>query len=624
MDAPLFMNLWFQTLRFSSRSLYKNKWLSVAILLTLAAGIGANTAVFTVVYAVLLAPLPSPHPEQLVVIESRMSGHQDYISAGEFFDWKRDLTAFADLNAWSGGGFNLSNEDQPENILASHVTTGFFRMMGERFALGRDFLSEERQTGRDHEVVLTHAMWERLGADSQIIGKPLRMDNEPYTVVGVLAPGYRDRGGAQLIVPLTFSEEQLNHDYHWLNVIGRLKPLSSVQQAQANLDSVNEQITRQYPNSSKGRAISIEPLRNASLPHDRSLMLWLLLGTVTLILLIACVNIANLLLARGLSRRREIAVRIALGATRGRVFAQLMTESLMLAAIGGILGLAMGAGLVRVAAGMLPAHLFPEQASLHVSLPVLAFTILVTALTGVVFGSVPAWLASRVDLQTHMRAGGAAGVGQVQKRLRKALVAGEFALALGLLSAAGTLIHTFWNLTRVDLGVRTDHTLTFVLGAPQSRSKDPDEIVQYYHQILARIKTVPGVEGAAVMSGMPLQVPGFSMPFTFTGALATTDRHFSASVQQVSPEYFSTFGIQLTSGREFTEQDRSGAVRTAMVSQKFVDRYLAGVDPLQQRIRMQEFIPGVSKLGPAVRMADRRGLSYCSQLRPERRWRSRD
>jgi putative ABC transport system permease protein len=238
-----------RTFQFSMRSLYKNRWLSLAILLTLAVGTGANTTMFTVVYAVLLAPLPSPNPEQLTIVASKVGGHSDYVSAADFLDWKQNVPAFTELNAWSGGGFNLSLDEEPENILAMHVTTGYFHMLGDHFSLGRDFRDAEGELGNDHEVILTHKMWLRLGGDQRIVGTVLRMDGEPYTVVGVLNPGYRDREGPQLIVPLAFKPVQLNHEYHWLTVMGRIAPPYTLPQVQAGLDTVNKRISQQFPNS---------------------------------------------------------------------------------------------------------------------------------------------------------------------------------------------------------------------------------------------------------------------------------------------------------------------------------------------------------------------------------------
>lgn len=588
-----------QSLGFGLRMLLKNPGVSFTILLTLALGIGANTAMFTVNYAVFLAPLPYPHPEQLVTIQSEFQGNRDWVTAGDFLDWQRQSTAFQDMNAWTGGGFNMAIQDQPENVAANHVTTGFYRMMGDHFYLGRNFLREEGVAGKDHVVVLTYRMWKRLGADAKVLNTVVRLDDEPYTVVGVLSPGVRDKG-APISVPLIFKPDQLNHDYHWINVVGRLKKGVSVTQAQMEIDALAARNAKIFPKSSQGWRVSVEPFKNASLSSDRQSALWLLLGAVVLVLLIACVNVANMLLANGISRQKEVAVRCALGASRGTVFAQFLTESLMLAIGGSLLGVAVGYAMLKGFLLVMPAGTLPAQADLRLNLPVLAFTLALATIAGVVFGCGPAWFASRINPCEAMKEGSRSGTGPGHRRIRRLLILSEFALALTLLAGAGLTIHSFWNLVRVDLGVRTDHVLTFVIAAPELRSKEPERLVSYYHQILTSIKSVPGVSHATVMSGMPLDVPGFSMPFTIAGHPLDPSQRPGAVVQQITPEYFSTFGIQLLKGRGFTEQDSASSVKVAMVNEDFVHHFLGDDDPLQQRIVMQQFIPGVAKLGPAV------------------------
>jgi putative ABC transport system permease protein len=591
-----------RNLRFCARTLWKNPGLTLTVLLTLALGIGANTAIFTVDYATLLAPLPYPQPEQLVVVWSKIQTFHNGISAGDFIDWKRENSSFQDINAFTGGSFNIASKDQPENIDGRQVTTGFFKMMGRPFFLGRDFLPEEGVDGKDHVVILTHKLWSHLGADHRIIGQPMRINGEPYTVVGVLPPGLDDRSDSQLAVPLVFKPEQVNHDFHWLLSIARLKPGVTVQQAQADMDSVALHIAQDNPKSNKGWGVFVEPLKNDFLPSERKQTLWLLLGAVAFILLIACVNVANLLLARGLARQKELAVRSALGATRKTIFEQLITESLVLAVTGGVLGIGIGYAMLRALIAIMPRGTLPDEADLHLNLLILLFTLAATTVAGLLFGSAPAWYASRVDPGETLKEGNRTGVGAGRHRLRQALVIGEFALALSLLAGAGLAIHSFLNLLRVDLGIRTDHVLTFYLPVPDSRSKDPEKIIAYYRQILSSVSAVPGVSSASAMTGLPLFGAGFGMPFTIVGKPAFNDPSMrpNTGFGMVTPGYFQTFGVRIVNGRAFTEQDTASSVKVAVVNEDFVKKYFKDADPLRQRVSVEQLIPGVTKLGPAV------------------------
>ncbi len=591
-----------QNIRFSLRLLGRNPGLAITVLLTVALGIGANTAIFTVDYATLLAPLPFPQPNQLVMVWSKIQGNRNGIAAGDFTDWKQQNTVFSDLNAFSGTSFNIATKDQPQFLQASLTTTGLLQMEGEPLFLGRYFLPEEGQAGHEHVVILTHKLWLKLGADRKIVGTTLRLDGEPYTVVGVQAPGDADRGQNQLTVPLVFKPEQLNHDFHWLLAMGRMKPGVTLQQAQQNMDAVTAHIAQMYPKSDKGWGAKVEPLKNDFLPPERIHMLWLLLGAVGFVLLIACVNVANLLLARGMTRQKELAVRSALGAARSTIFAQLLTESLLLTLAGGALGVCVGYAMLQGLIAVMPRGTLPNEADLRLNLPILLFTLGATTLAGLLAGSAPAWYASRIDPGEALKEGGRTGTSAAKHRLRRTLVIGEFALALALLAGAGLAIHSFWNLTRVDLGLRTDHVLTFSLPVPDSRSKDPVQIAAYYRNILAHIDAVPGVSHAAVSTGYPLHGVGFGMPFTLAGGPAYSDpsQRPGSGFGMVTPDYVSTFGLHLVKGRSFSEQDTANGVKVVMVNQSFAKKYLQGKDPLRQRVVVEQLIPGVQKLGPPV------------------------
>lgn len=576
-----------QNVSYAARILLKNPAFTVTAVLTLALGIGATTAIFSVVYAVF-EPMPYPKPDQLVMVWSKVQGNRNPVSAGDFLEWKRRSTSFQDMHAWSGGSFNIATRERPEQIEGSPRTPGFFKMEGLPMMLGRDFLPEEGEPGRDHVVILSNRLWTKhFGADPDIIGKEIRMNGEPYTVVGVMPPGMYDRLPMQLWVSLAFKPQQINHDARFILVMGRLKDGVSIEQAQSEMNGIAAQLQHEYPKSNTNWEISVEPLHLNFLEPTTRRNLWLLLGAVAFLLLIACVNVANLLLARGTSRQREVAVRAALGASRLRVFSQFLTESLVLAAVGGALGVLLARLILDAITLVMPptGTMLPSEANIRISVPVLLFTIAVTGISGLLFGSVPAWQATRLDLNEVLKSGGRTGGGARRNALRLLVVA-EFSLALTLLASGGLALRGFWNLTQVDLGIRREHVLVFNLPVPDGRLKGPDEIRSYYRQMLEKVDAVPGVSKVAAMSGV-------GMPFSIVGQPeAGPGERPAAGFLMVTPGYAETMGIRVTKGRSFNDQDSATSTRVAMVNEYFANRFLSGVDPLRQRISVEEVIPG--------------------------------
>ena len=598
---PFLETLW-RNLRYGLRQLRKKPGLTVTVLVTLALGIGANTAIFTVDYATLLAPLPYPQAGQLVIVWSKIRGHRNSISVADFLDWKRTSTAFQDLNAQTERSFNIATRDQPENIQGRVTTPGLYRMLGYPFFLGRDFLPEEGKPGSDHVIILTHKFWERLGSNPRVLGMAIRMDGEPYTVVGVFAPGLTDRGQGEFAVPLAFTPDQINRDTHWLIAMGRLKPGGTIRQAQEEMDAVSARIAGIYPKTNKGWGASVELLKNDFIPSEHIVTLWLLLGAVGFVLLIACVNVANLLLARSLVLQKEMAVRSALGAKPAAIFGQRLAESLLLAVAGGALGIGCGYALLQGLVAVMPPDTLPSEADLSLNFTILLFTLIATTLAGLLSGCAPAWYASRVDAADALKEGGCSGTGPGFHRLRRTLVILEFALTLPLLAGAGLAIHSFWNLMRVDLGVRTDHMLTFFLPQPDTRPGNPEQTVAYYRRMLAGIASVPGVSHVSAETGTPLERAGFSAYFSIAGQPAYTDPSLrpGAGFQMITPDYFRTFGIRLIRGRMFTDQDNASAIKVAIVNQDLADRFLKGRDPLRERVIAPPLILGSTQAGSPV------------------------
>jgi predicted permease len=550
----------------------------------------------------LLAPLPYDQPDRIVMVWSKVNGSRNGVSAGDFLDWQRQNTVFDSIAAWTGGQMSLSSSAHPEQVNAEPCTPGFLHVLGQPFLLGRDFLPEEGQLGKELETILTYKLWKnRFGGDRHIVGQQIRMDGKQYTVVGVLAPGATDRVQSQLYVPLAFKPEFINHEFHWILVMARLKPGVTVAQANANMDSVTRQIAADNPKSNQGWGATVEPLQNDFLNRNVIRALWILLGAVAFVLLIACANVANLLLARGTARQKEIAVRGALGATRGQLFFQFLTESVTLAGIGGALGIFLAWVFLKAIVALMPPFTLPSEADVTLNVPVLLFTVAATMLSGILFGCAPAFQAARLNLNDTLKEGGRSGSGAGKHKLRYALVLAEFALALTLLAGAGMTIHSVWHLTHVDMGFRTDHILTFNLPVPIDRLKGAEEINAFYRQLIERVQSVPGIVSVSVSTGMPVQGTNFGMPFDIAGkAVADRSQRPGAGFNMVTPGYFQTFGIRIARGRAFSEADIAGGARVAIVNSTLVKKYFPNVDPLTQRLVIEQIVPATAKLGDAV------------------------
>jgi len=589
-------------IRYGVRLLARNPGFTAVAVLTLALGIGANTAIFSFVHGTLIEPLPYHDPEQLVMVWSKpRPDSRNSAAAGDFLDWKAQSTVFQGLHAWTGRSVSLAmGNDRPEQLQAAPVTPGWIGNFGLHLLLGRDFLPEEGEIGKDDKVILSYSLWqERFGGDPAILGREVRLDGKPHTVVGVLRRGAADRVQHRLYLPLAFTPEQVNHDFHWLTVMGRLKPGVTLEQANAEMGVIASRIAEAFPASKKGWGISVEPLQNNFLPRNTILGLWFLLAGVSFVLLIACANVANLLLARGAVRQREVAVRASLGASPRQIAGQFVVESVVLASLGGILGTALAAALMRAILALMPAFTLPSEVDPRLSVPVLLFTLAAALVSGVLFGCAPAWQATRLDLNETLKEGGRSAVGR-RSRVQRVLVVAEFALALTLLAGGGLAVHSLMNLSRVDLGFPTERLLTFFLPVPPARLEGPERVLLFYGQLRDRIATLPGVRSVAVSTGAPLQ-GGFGMAFNVVGRPAAQgSARDAAAFVMATPEYFPTFGFQILRGRGLTEQDVAGSRRVALVNETFVKRHLASVDPLAQRLAVDELTPGQARVGRPI------------------------
>ena len=591
--------LW-RDIRYGLRLLWKSAGFTSVSLLALALGIGATTAIFSLLYSVLLAPLPYADSDRIVMVWSHQKGERDGTSPNDYLDWQKQATVFDSLSAWTGDGFTITTPEWTEQVQASRVAPGFFdALFGANVVLGRHFVADDAQPGNDHVVILNNKFWrERFGGDPGVVGKKLHMSGELFTVLGVAAPSPSDVGDSKMNVPLVFKPGELKRENHLLLVMGRLKRGISLEAANAEMTVIAKNLSESYPKTNAGLTVTVEPLKDDFLPKNTRLGLWLMMGAVGFVLLIACVNIANLLLAWGTARQKEIAVRAAQGASRARIFRQFLIESLSLAIMGGILGTVLSVALLRGVMSLLPRNQLgiPYEADPHLSIPVLLFTLGATLLSGVLFGCFPAWHAARQNISDMLKEGGrssSAGVGH--NRLRRVLVVAEFALALILVGGAGLILRSFWNITQVDLGIRRDHVLTFNVPIQHEHTSTSAQIRSVYQQLQERIAAVPGVLKVAIAPGLPAAGSG-RLHFTIVGQPSDdSDNDINKEPQTifmpVTPDYYETYGIRITRGRYLDARDVAGGPRVAMVSESFARQYLPGLDPLTQRVKIVELLP---------------------------------
>ncbi len=577
--------------RFAVRLLRRSPGFTAVSVLTLALGIGSTTAIFSVVYGLFFAPLPYRQADRLVMVWEQEAGERRGVPPSSYLEWKRQATAFADINAWGGGPVNLATADQPESVEAGRATPGFLGMLGygHPLALGRSFVDEEGIVGRDKVVILTYRLWQdRFAGDPRIIGKPVRIDDEPHTVVGVLGEGPADHQQSKVWLPLAITEQQIRDGNGSLNVMARLEDDVEVPEANARMRALQGSIERLRESPRPPRSVSVEPFRNNFVRDSTKRGVWLLLGAVGFLLLIACANVANLLLTRGTSRRRELAIRTAIGASRAAIARQLIIESLVVAAAGGLLGAMLARVIIDAVVALMPAYTLPSETEITLSVPVLLFAFATCTVAGLLAGLAPAWRASRTEIAEVMKEGGRS-VSSGRDRLRRALVVIEFALALILLAGGGMAVHALVTLMRVDLGFRAESLVTFSLPVARGKLASGGQTEAFYRSLLEQAQAVPGAQKISLSTSIPVEGANFGTGWTLEGRPAERARG-GGPVNMVTPEYFTTFGIAMISGRPFDDRDRGGSLPVAIVNQAFVKQYLPDVDPIGQRVVFPPFL----------------------------------
>jgi predicted permease len=586
-------------LRYGVRILRKSPGFTIVAALTLALGIGATAAIFSVVEAVLLRPLPYPDSGQLVRVFTITPTQPHFpVAIADFYDFRQKSIGLSSSALYAERDLDLTTGDRPEHLSAMGVTHEYFRVLGYHPALGRDFDEKEEYKDNNHVVILSDRLWRtRFDSDPNIVAKSVQLSGEVFTVIGVMPPGVQHVGGdfhstahgdtVDLWWPLPLqphSEGGCDRGCHYLNMVARLYAPTTVPQVSAQMNSVAEELSKLSPNNNQDSHVLIVPLKDEVVGRAR-LMLSVVMAAVGFLLLIACVNVANLSLARATSRQREIGVRAVLGAGRGRLLRQMLTESLLLAAVGTALGLPLAKWGVVALVAVSPTQL-PRLQSVHLDFGVLAFTIGVTVITALVFGLAPALATLRTDVNRTIRDTGSRGstASSGPATLRNWLVVSEIALALMLLAGAGLLMRTFLNLQHVEMGFRPGHVLTFHINPPQKRYPKDDDFIRFQKNLTARLRALPGAQLVAEASDIPWDGYDENSNFSIVGASAEVNNSTEAQYHFVSPDYFRAVGIPLLSGRFFAETDTPTSQPVMIINAALARRYFAGQDPVGKRL----------------------------------------
>ena len=568
-------------LRYAGRMVRKHPLFSLAIVVTVAVGIGANATIFGVINAVLLEPLPYKDPDRLVRLWESNLGHsqpESPVSVPNFQDWQRQQSVFEQVAALEMATYNITGRGEPQRVASARITANLVPMLGVAPALGRSFLPEEETAGHNRVVLLSDGLWQRqFGADRSIIDQTIRLNGETYTVVGVMPKGFQFPGNREMWVPLVIDPQKepwrADRTNRNLSVFGRLKPAVSFNQAVSDMDTVAQRLEQQYAGSNTGWRVRMKTFYDWIVPQEvRTAMLGLFVG-VNLLLLIACVNVANLLLADATKRQQEMAMRAALGASPGRLIRQLLIESLLLAGLGGLLGLALAFWATKIIAAANMQNIARLSES-RIDGYVLVFTFIITTLTSLIFGLVPAWLASRVNLTDKLKEGARSDGGRVTHRLRNALVVAEVTMAAMVLVGAGLLVSMLARLQAVPLGFAPDNVFTMQISLPGAKYNKSEHRVAFFNRLLQRLHSVPGVVDAAAVEQAPGSGNDWTMEIMLAGAdAATTETRSSAEAYAVTGGYFKMMGIPFLQGQDFAPQYRVDQPLEYIVSESFARRY---------------------------------------------------
>jgi len=586
-----------QDLRYSTRMLVKNPAFTLIAVITLALGIGANTAIFSVVNTVLLRPLPYPESDRLVMVGERNSNQTsnanrdaglDSVTPPNFVDWSSQNQAFESLAAFANQDFNLTGVVDPERLQGQRVSASLFPSLGIAPMAGRVFLSEEDLPGAQRVVVLSHELWQRrFGGDSSLIGRILTLDNEAYTVIGIMPPGFSfPNQETELWVPMAFNASELNNRAaHFLSAMGRLKPGATLAQAQEQMDLIAGRLEQAYPATNTGVGVRVVSLSESMVANSR-LVLLILLGAVGFVLLIACTNVANLLLARAAVRERELAIRAALGAGRWRLVRQLFTETVSLALLAGVMGTLLalwGSALLKT----FNPGTIPRLNEVSIDWRVLSFTLGISLLTGVVFGLAPALQVSSLNLNRALKESGRGAGGAAGNRVRGLLVILEVALSLVLLVGAGLLIKSFLRLQNIDPGFKPGHLLTMRVDLSAAKAGELHQITSFYQQILEKVQTIPGVQSAGVINLLPIASSGMVAGLTLEDKPdAEPGQPILANYRVISPDYFSAMGISLLKGRGLSDQDTANSPGVVVINQTLALKYWGDENPLGKSLKL--------------------------------------